>query len=178
MMLLGIAAWVYRVIWRDGFARGRRYRVSGVTIGEDVTTVELDPVGRPLRHHLGQFAFIRIGTRGLSEPHPFTIASHPHDRRLRFHVKDLGDWSGRLGAAVEPGMVVRVEGPHGRLHVFPPAGRSDVPVVWVAGGVGITPFLGAVASCCICASPAKAHDSRSITSATRSVMLDWSLRTS
>lgn len=145
LMILGIVAWAYRVLWRDGIARGRRYEVADVQVGAQVTTLELAPLGRPMRHRLGQFAFIRVGTGRLSEPHPFTIASHPQDRRLRFHVKDLGDWSSRLGAAVEPGLVVRVEGPYGRLHVLPRAARADVPVVWIAGGVGITPFLGAAA---------------------------------
>ena len=140
IMILGIVAWVYRVLWRDGIRRGLRYSVSRVGTVGSITTVDLAPVGRRLRFRAGQFAFFRFGTRSIAEPHPFTIASNPTDHELRLHVKDLGDWSGRLGARLTVGMPVRVEGPYGGLRLFP---RGDRTVVWIAGGVGITPFLAA-----------------------------------
>lgn len=145
LMLMGIVAWAYRVVWRDGVRRGHRYRVAAVHTRDGVTTVDLAPVGRPMRHRTGQFVFVRIGGGRVAEPHPFTIASHPEAANLRLHVKNLGDWSERLGLEASVGDVVRVEGPHGALALFPPSQHQHRAVVWVAGGVGITPFLGACA---------------------------------
>jgi len=143
LMVMGIAAWVHRVLWRDGIRRGRRYQVADVRTSGGVTTIDLAPRGRPLKHRVGQFVFLRIDGGALSEPHPFTIASHPSAPHLRVHVKDLGDWSARLGTSVQVGQPVRVEGPYGALSLFPTGSSTHGPVVWVAGGVGITPFLGA-----------------------------------
>jgi predicted ferric reductase len=141
-MILGIIAWVYRVVWRDGWARGARYTVASVDTSGPITTVEMSPVRRPLRHAPGRFVFVRIGRGALAEPHPFTIASAPHEPRLRLHVKHLGDWSEGVASRLSVGESVRVEGPYGRLELHPGDGRTTV---WVAGGVGITPFLGASA---------------------------------
>lgn len=142
LMVLGIFAWVYRVIWRDGLARGRRFTVSSVTRAGPMTTVEMAPVRRLLPHAPGQFVFVRIGRGALAEPHPFTIASAPHEPRLRLHIKNLGDWSERLASSLTIGERVRVEGPYGGLELHPGDERTTV---WIAGGVGITPFLGASA---------------------------------
>lgn len=147
-MLLGLGTWVVRVLWRDMVRRGRDHEVTRVESANGVVTLELAPLGSPLSHDHGQFVFLRLATRGLSEPHPFTIASAPGEKVLRFVIKDLGDWSGRLAGAVRVGDKVVVEGPYGRLHPIPtgPARDRIKHVVWVAGGVGITPFLGAACS--------------------------------
>ena len=138
LMLLGIVAWAYRVLWRDGVRRGRRYSVKSVEREGTVTALDLVPVGRPIRRRIGQFVFVRIGNGALSEPHPFTVASDPRDDVVRLLVKDLGDWSEQLAGRVNVGDEVLVEGPYGRLHLFP---RRPATTVWIAGGVGITPFL-------------------------------------
>lgn len=143
-MLLGLAAWTHRVVWRDMIRRGRDHRV--VHMGRDggAITLELEPLGRPLSHRPGQFVFLKSGSRGMGEPHPFTIASAPGEPTLRFVVKNLGDWTSRLDDAVRPGDTVRVEGPYGRLQPMPD--RPGVTTLWIAGGVGITPFLGTIPS--------------------------------
>lgn len=143
LMLLGVASWVYRVLWRDGVRRGLRYRIENVSDSGPITTIEMTPVGRPIRHRAGQFVFLRIGKGTVSEPHPFTIASRPGEPVLRVHIKRLGDWSDQLSDRVRVGEQVKVEGPHGRLPVWPRADDPERPIVWIAGGVGITPFIGA-----------------------------------
>lgn len=140
-MLLGLGAWVYRVVWRDVVRRGRQYRVSGVRVVGDTTELVLEPVGVPLRYKAGQFVFLKFGVSGMSEPHPFTIASSQDESELRFFIKDLGDWTGEFAHRVQLGARVKVEGPYGALPVFPHQPASKI--LWIAGGVGITPFLGA-----------------------------------
>ena len=44
--------------------------------------------------------------------------------------------------SIEPGVAARVQGPFGDLH----AERSTTPELWVAGGMGVTPFLALLRS--------------------------------
>ncbi len=145
IMVAGLASYLYRVLWRDVVRRGRAYTVTSVEPTGSTLELELAPKGRPLGHRAGQFAVLKIQERGLSEPHPFTIASSPESPNLRFFIRDLGDWSGRLQSADLVGSTVLVEGPYGR---FEPLANNDDPAgpprLWVAGGVGITPFLSAI----------------------------------
>ncbi len=140
-MLAGLAAWIARVVVRDAVTTGRRYRVAEAVVEGSAVTIELEPLGERLEHHAGQFAFIKIQAPGLREPHAFTIASSPESQRLRFVVRELGDWTRALLQTDLVGTDVVVEGPYG---TFEPVGRRDQHVVWVAGGVGITPFLSAI----------------------------------
>lgn len=140
-MLGGIAAYLYRVVGRDVARPGINYRIVGADRQGTITTLELEPTGRRvLRYRPGQWAVVKIQIPGLREPHPFSIASAPEEGRLRFIIRDLGDWTRRLHDADLIGRDVAVEGPYGR---FKPR-HGGRPAVWVAGGVGITPFLSAL----------------------------------
>lgn len=140
-MVLGAVAYVWRVAVGDGVLRGVPYRVASTAVVGPALEVSLQPEGRRrVQHRAGQFAFIRVQSPGLGEPHPFTIASPPDAPELRFAIGALGDWSQRLQGASLDGVRVLVDGPYGPFRPLAP-GR---PMLWVAGGVGITPFLAAV----------------------------------
>ena len=139
-MLLGLAAWIYRVLWRDMIRRGKLHRVSNIEHVGNVISIELEAIGEPLKYKLGQFAFLKVKVPGLREPHPFTIASSPEEKCLRFVIRDLGDWTHLLVASLAIDDRVIVEGPYG--HLAPIPDHAVDQVIWVAGGVGITPFLG------------------------------------
>jgi predicted ferric reductase len=89
-------------------------------------------------HDAGQFAFVSFRGDNGDEAHPFTISSAwKNDGRLRFHVKNLGDHTSRLPVTLKVGDRATVEGPYGCFRF-----ESDKPrQIWVAGGIGITPFL-------------------------------------
>ncbi|MDO8389266.1 MAG: ferric reductase-like transmembrane domain-containing protein [Actinomycetota bacterium] len=141
VMAVGLAAGLARLVVRDMVLRGVRYRVATIVHTPSTTELALEPVGRRRLHQrIGQFAYLKVQAPGLSEPHPFTIASGPDESTLRFFIRDLGDWTRRMRIALAPGTEVLVEGPYGR---FVPLTRTRRPTVWVAGGVGITPFLAA-----------------------------------
>ncbi|HEX2531753.1 MAG TPA: cytochrome C, partial [Burkholderiaceae bacterium] len=75
---------------------------------------------------------------GVAEAHPFTIATAPSaDGSLRFGIKALGSWTKRLPDRLMHGQRLRIEGPYGRFIFRKRAKRQ----VWLAGGIGITPFL-------------------------------------
>ena len=87
-------------------------------------------------HHAGQFAFVDFG--GVEGAHPFTIASAWHrDGRLVFSIKGLGDYTRALPEQLFVGQSVTVEGPYGRFDFR----RGDARQIWIAGGIGITPFI-------------------------------------
>ena len=95
-------------------------------------------------HRAGQFAFVRFDA--LEGAHPFTIASAPGslgvnahgETLLRLVIKPLGDYTNSLQQRLQVGQAVQIEGPYG---CFDGAGEATRQQVWIAAGVGITPFL-------------------------------------
>jgi predicted ferric reductase len=73
---------------------------------------------------------------GCREYHPYTISAVDPDGRLRVGVKALGDCTRRL-QSLRPGVAARVQGPYGNFL----RDHGDRPQLWVAGGIGITPFM-------------------------------------
>jgi len=139
--LAGLVAWVFTQ-FINPFLRPRDYALDSITRHGAATEIALRPTGRGMRWRPGQFAFVSVPGSGpgagLDEAHPFTIASAPRaDGSLHFGIKALGDWTRSLPDKLVPGQRLRVEGPYGRF-LF----RRRVPrQVWLAGGIGITPFL-------------------------------------
>ncbi len=105
----------------------------------------------------GQFAFIRPRIPGLGrEFHPFTIAGwDAGSHELVFRIKAVGDWTMRLLDSIPsfPGergdhpWTVALDGPCGRFCLGDrmPKGCEQGPVVCIAGGIGVTPFLAMAA---------------------------------
>jgi predicted ferric reductase len=126
-------------VLRVAIRYGRAFRVTAVRRLTD-SVVEIRaarPDGRKLEHRAGQFAFIRLLSPGCRpEEHPFTISSPPGSETLNITVKALGDYSAALPAAAV-GARLLCDGPYGR---FTPV-RGAGPYLFVAGGIGITPFL-------------------------------------
>jgi len=118
------------------------FRVTGLEKAtRDTWTVTLERVkGRMPAFHPGQFAFFRFRSAFLSpEEHPFTIASSPHESRvLQLTIRESGDWTRHVGG-IHIGDQALMDGPYG---LFGPWAYGDVKKrVFIAGGVGITPFL-------------------------------------
>ena len=89
-----------------------------------------------LRAEPGQFFRWRFLTRELWwQSHPYSLSAMPSPQQMRITVKARGDHSGSL-ASLAPGTRVFAEGPYG---AFTPSltGRR---VLFIAGGVGITPI--------------------------------------
>ena len=135
--IAGVIAWIYTELIAPRLRR-RAFTVTEISQTGDTTTVTLRPEGWAMRWRPGQFAFVRAPEAGLSEPHPFTIASAPRpDGTLAFSVRALGGWTRDLPRALRAGTRVQVEGPYGRFDFRKGGARQ----IWLAGGIGITPFL-------------------------------------
>jgi len=92
-----------------------------------------------IHYKAGQFVWLSIGRRALSlNENPFSISSAPASgERLRFVIKELGDFTRSLGT-IPTGTKAYVDGPHGSLVV---SGRTEPGIALIAGGVGIAPIL-------------------------------------
>lgn len=72
-----------------------------------------------------------------SEEHPFTLASPP-DENPAVVVRGSGDYTAAM-PSLQPGPAVYFDGPYGH---FTPSGLPEgTPLLLLAGGIGITPFL-------------------------------------
>ncbi|MGX9355006.1 ferredoxin reductase family protein [Roseobacteraceae bacterium S113] len=135
--LVGTLALVYTAVGMNK-RTATRFTIEAVNSLERATEVVLKPVGEMLKFTPGQFAFVEVQGKDWSEPHPFTIASAPNEDRLRFTMKVLGDWTRKVREELQPGGEVIVRGPYGR---FDASKADSKKQVWIAGGIGLTPFL-------------------------------------
>ena len=135
--LIGMVALIYTMFGMNR-RTATRFTIEAVNSLERATEVVLKPVGEMLKFKPGQFAFVEIQGKDWSEPHPFTISSAPGEDRLRFTMKVLGDWTRKIREELQPGGEVIVRGPYGRFDAMKAECRRQV---WIAGGIGLTPFL-------------------------------------
>ncbi len=135
----GTAAYLYKVLLYRWVAPHATYTVESVQTHDDIITITLTPDHERLEYLAGQFVFVRFDDDIVSsESHPYSIASDPNDDTLRLAIKQLGDHTAQL-PALSVGATATIYGPHGRFgHT---ALRSEKDMIWIAGGIGVTPFL-------------------------------------
>jgi predicted ferric reductase len=109
--------------------------------GKDkLLTVETD---EPLHIAVGQF--ICFSADAGEHPHPFTVTGFEEaEGKCRFTilVRNLGPYTARIVKEVQTGKTAYVQGPYGEF--LSDLESEPLPHLWVAGGVGITPFLAAM----------------------------------
>ena len=121
-----------------------RHRLRVVSVAPEAPGVVSIRIGGRrldrLRAQPGQFFLWRFLTRGhWATAHPFSLSAAPGDE-LRITVKAVGDHTRRIGR-LAPGTRVLAEGPYG---AFTAASRRRDKVLYVAGGIGITPIRALV----------------------------------
>jgi predicted ferric reductase len=110
-------------------------------------TMSLRPDGHPgFTFEPGQFGWIGFGRSPFSmSQHPISFSSNgdvpADDGLVAFTIKDLGDWSGEVVPAVEPGTRAWIDGPYG---VFTIDREEGAGYVLIGGGVGITPLYSMI----------------------------------
>jgi predicted ferric reductase len=131
----------WRVLRADRGFGTRPYEVeSCARIASKTMEIVLRPLAAPLTVSPGQFVMVAFYEgphyRGCAEFHPYTVCDSLGDGSLVLAVKALGDCTSKI-QALERGVAARVQGPFGQfLADFP---RS--PSLWIAGGIGVTPFI-------------------------------------
>lgn len=140
-LLVGCAAgaFVYRRFLYGRFSTRWEYRVMRVNQLKDVLEIYLAPTGPLLAFVPGQFVFASFDNADVSkEKHPFSISSAPGDEYLRLSVKSLGDYTAQLANLRTGGRAILygAYGFFGERHAV-----SVKSEIWIAGGIGVTPFL-------------------------------------
>lgn len=138
MSVMGLSAWGQTLL-------RKRMPTKLVTVsrtrpfegGVDITLTSETPLP-PYRP--GQFATL-AHNRARAEAHPFTVAGGD-ERARRFIIRAAGDWTDAVVQNVTTGDTFRVSGGFGRF--LPQVDAKRTEQLWVAGGVGITPFLAAL----------------------------------
>ena len=142
MALIGVIAWFYRAFLYNLFNKKLNYTVDSVKrFDDDIIEISLKPDNKKLVYQSGQFTFISFKGINRQEAHPFTISSYPADENLRFTVKALGDYTADLQTSLEEGTKAKVQGVFGQFNFKTAKYKKQL---WLAGGIGITPFLSFV----------------------------------
>ena len=135
MAAVGLIAFAYSQL--TPWLRTKGYRVAKVTKHAAATIVDLEPKGRGIRPRPGSFAFVSFAAKGLRESHPFTVSQINPDGGIQFSIRGLGDFTKHLRETLIEGTTARVSGGYGRFDYR----RGGATQVWVAAGIGITPYL-------------------------------------
>jgi predicted ferric reductase len=138
---IGIAAYLYRELFARYVVPIYDYTVGDVRrLNESTLEVALEPARARLEFRAGQFVFLAFGGFGGWERHPFSVSGAPAAHRLEVTIKAVGDYTHDLYGKLRPGVPAKIAGPFGTFD-YRLGGHDQV---WIAGGIGITPFLSCV----------------------------------
>jgi len=132
---VGVLSFLYRLA-PNAFRPSKPYQLKKKQQDSGALCLEFDAIKSPVKHRAGQFAFLQFPENVSKEPHPFTISSAPNlEGSLRFTIAPLGDFTSGDLLRLKEGDDIKIEGPFGRF--FPKKAGNQI---WIAGGIGITPF--------------------------------------
>lgn len=101
-------------------------------------------IGKPagFRHKPGQALDVILPGAGVGKAqelrHTFSIVSAPHEPEIEFATRLRDSEYKRALGALQPGAALSIEGPSGSMTLHSDGTR---PAVFIAGGIGITPFM-------------------------------------
>ncbi len=140
LALTAMTSYLYGTIFEKYLVKKEKFIVSGKDIDSLIIKISLIPVdGSSLKFEPGQFVFMQFIKKGRiqAQSHPFSMTSSPGEEKMGFGIKILGEYTDAL-KSVKKGDPVLVEGPYGRFsYSFFPNPKQ----IWIAGGIGVTPFV-------------------------------------
>lgn len=140
LLTISISAYVYKVILYKFIGPKLDYKIIKINTKGQITELTLSPLATSLQFEPGQFVFTIFENKKIgAEEHPFSISSSPIDKTLRLSIKKSGDFTNNL-APLKVGEKVTLYGPYGQFGRRALSTNKDL--VFVAGGIGVTPFLG------------------------------------
>lgn len=131
---------VVRKAYFDYFANNKfNYKVVNIKpLNKDIIEIEMEPLKERMIFTSGQFSFFTFLSNGVSsESHPFSLSSSNNENNLKITVKNLGDYTGLLNN-LRPEDGVLIDGPYGHFSYVNVKSKNQI---WIAGGIGITPFF-------------------------------------
>jgi len=136
---IGFATFIYHSILSKFLVKYFEYKIENIKIlAENVVEIAMKPQNQKINFMPGQFVFVSFISDGISaESHPFSISSAISDKDLKLAIKSLGNYTSQL-KNLKIGDIAKIEGPFGR---FSCQNFENKNQIWIAGGIGITPFL-------------------------------------
>ena len=139
-IFLALLSFVYKTLLGRFLVRKRAFTVSSIQeVAKEIWEIALDTKDhKPYLYHSGQFIFINPKNVGIAnEEHPFSVVSKANEVPLVLASKTVGSFTTTLKLLQKQDTVL-VEGPYGRFGwEYHPAKKQ----IWIAGGIGITPFV-------------------------------------
>ena len=133
--VIGLAAYFWMLL-PDRFRPSRAYEIEKLEETGGALAISMRPKAKGIRPNPGQFGIFRFVDTNRPEPHPFSFSNIQSDGSIRVTIKALGDFTAVLGKTVAARQRVEIQGPFGRFRM-----TDDRQQIWIAGGIGITPFL-------------------------------------
>lgn len=113
-----------------------KYKVTNKQFLNDLVYVlTLQPQEKQLPIAAGQHIYLQMAL--LRESHPFTVLDYDSNTgKIRVAIKIFGRFTKKL-SSVKTGQDLLIDGPYG---VFLNSQSTSQPTIFIAGGIGITPF--------------------------------------
>ncbi len=140
ILLISISVLFYllRLFLVDYTIKSKRFVVSKVEqLSASIVSVTLQPGKKFINIQAGQFVFVSFPDIKKGEEHPFSVVQIHPDHSLTIMAKNLGDHTAKL-PNLKVGSVAVLDGPYGS---FGDNMNLNCHQVWIAGGIGITPFV-------------------------------------
>ena len=128
---IGMLSFCYRTLFHTKLIKKYKYNIKEIKHLGKITEIKLQ--GESFNYLPGQFVFVKFPSISY-EYHPFTISSIKNENHVTVSIKSSGDYTEKI-KGLKIGDMAFIEGPYGRFY---PKGKEQV---WIAGGIGITPFL-------------------------------------
>lgn len=139
VLMLLIVGIIYRAYYKMEQKFAGKFFLQEIKVEtKDTFTLILKPE-KPFLFKAGQFCFLRLNRDRLYARHPFTISSSPKESELHFTIKLAGRFTKAL-SKLKRGEEIITDGPFGIFTIE----DCDRDLVFIAGGVGITPFMSII----------------------------------
>ena len=138
-VVLGISSFIYKVFLYKFIGPKYDFTVEKIERKLDIFYIFLKPIKTLPLFKPGQYFYFSFFGRGISrEEHPFSIASIKEEGFLKISAKIVGDYTLYL-SRINKGDKAIGWGPYGYFGEL--SASNGLNQVWIAGGIGVTPFL-------------------------------------
>ncbi len=142
-ILVGI---IYRTYYKIRQRASEKFFLKKIKKETDDTFTLVLETKKNFPFKAGQFCFLMLKRKGIYARHPISISSSPNEENLRFTIKLKGRFT-EVAQNLKIGEEIIVDGPFGIFTIEDTIGRNkDKNLVFIAGGVGITPFFSMIKS--------------------------------